>query len=942
MRRPAIVILFIFFLFEAYGQADSLISRPSAADSIAFSERVFSGELDISGRDSSFIEESDTIFAPSTNEIALDTAKSELPVPKNDILTTINYSAKDSIVFDVLNKKMLLFGDTHIDYGAVTLEADRTVVNWEKRTLHSTFSRDTTGRKKGKPVFSEGQDVYETNEIVYNFKSKRAVIKGVVTAKDGAFMHGDDVKKNEDDELFIRGARYTTCNLEHPHFFIESQKIKVIPGNKVISGPFNLKFREIPTPLWFPFGMFPQPRRKASGIIFPSYGEERVRGFFLRDMGYYFGFSEYVDLKLTGAIYSRGGHSINATSTYKVRYKFNGSFNFSYNKAIGNSGDANEFETNDYSIRWSHRPLTRGNSSFSASVSAQTQSYNVNNNVINQDFNRSINPQLSSNASYTQKFAGTPFNLGLNARHTQNLATGIVSMGLPDLTFNTARQYPLKKFAKKSSSPLTKLNFSHNFVAKNELTNNKLNLGTFSRINVVNKNALSDSIVDFNLSNLDIIYDRAKLGGQHRIPLSTSFNVLKFLTVSPSFNYQEVWYTRELNYTYVPEEEGIRIDTVQGFSRAGSWSSGASVNTRFYGTLFVKGKRIEAIRHVVTPSLSFSYNPDFGDVNRGVYDSVQVDSTGRKVRLSKYEGFAYGSPSGQKSQTVSFSLTNNLEMKVRDLKDSTQEFKKIKVFDNLAINSGYNFAADSFKLNNINWNARTSFFKNAISLNLTGTFDPYTYKLNSKTTSDNGTLTVSQRRLNQYAWNNGQGLGTLSTLNSSINFNFRPKGKGKGKGSNDQGDLNNTDFGNQPDYTDPTDLENSPYGTEDEKAYIRQNPEQYVDFNVPWSLQLRYSVNRRKTGYREAEITQSTSFSGSLGLTDNTQVTFNSGYDFRAKEFTTTRIGVSRDLHCWTMNFSYVPFGRGQSFSLVIRPKSSLLQDLKLERRRNFWDFIGD
>ena len=943
LRRPAIIILFIFSLFEAVGQADSLISKTPVADSVMFSEKPFSGELDISGRDSiPLMNVSDSLINLATDSLNSDTTKIASKTPKNDILTTINYSARDSIVFDVQNKKMLLFGKTHVDYGEVTLEADRTVINWEKRTINSTYSLDTTGRKVGKPVFSEGQDVYETNQIIYNFKSKRAIIKGVVTAQDGAFMHGDDVKKNEDDEMFIRGARYTTCNLGDPHFFIESQKIKVIPGNKVVSGPFNLKFREVPTPLWFPFGMFPQPRRKASGIIFPSYGEERVRGFFLRDMGYYFGFSDYADLKLTGALYSRGGHSLNANTNYKVRYKFNGSFNLSYNKSIGNSGDANEFETNDYSIRWTHRPLTRGNSSFSASVSAQTQSYNVNNNLVNQNFNRSINPQLTSNLSYTQKFSGTPFNLGLNGRHTQNLATGIVSMSLPDLTLNTARQFPLKRFTKNSSSPLAKLSFSHNFVVKNELTNNRLNVnsGAFNSVNVVNKNALSDSIVDFNLSNLDVIYDRAKFGGQHRIPLSTSFNVLKFLTVSPSFSYQEVWYTRELDYTYVPEENGIRIDTIQGFSRAGSWSSGASVNTRYYGTVFVKGKKIEAIRHVVTPSLSFSYNPDFGTVDRGVYDSVQVDSTGRKVRLSKYEGFAYGSPSGRESRTLSFSLTNNLEMKVRDFKDSTREFKKIKVFDNLAMNTGYNFAADSFKLNNINWNARTSFFKNAISLTIQGAFDPYIYKETSRRVSENGTVSINDRRLNQFAWNNGQGLGTLQSINSSVNFNFKPRNN---NGRNDsQSDQNDANFGNQPDFTDPTNLENSPFGSDDEKAYVRQNPEQYVDFDVPWSLQLRYSINRRKNGLQEAQITQSTSFSGTLGLTDNTQITFQSGYDFKAKEITQTRIGVSRDLHCWTMNFSWVPFGTFQSFSLIIRPKSALLQDLKLERRRNFFDFFGE
>ncbi len=928
MGRFALYLLLWLLFFGSRAQTDSLNRSTNRDFPIFQADSISPGindALDVFSVDSALVRQDSVTAAESV-------------APKSTIETTINYKARDSIFFDMQNQRLNMYGETQIVYGSMTLEAERTDVDIERKTINSIYEIDSTGRKIGKPVFSEQDEVYETDNIVYNLDTKRAQIKGVITAQDGAFMHGDDVKKNEKDEMFIRGARYTTCNLADPHFFIESEKLKVIPGNKVISGPFNLRFREVLTPLWFPFGMFPQPKKKASGIVFPTYGEEARRGFFLRNGGYYFAFNDYIDLRVTGDVYSKGGSGLTVNSNYRKRYAFSGTTNFSYNRNVSDDLE-NPLRSSDFWFRWNHRQDTRGTSSFSASVSLGTSTYNENTNLVAQSYRRSISSNYSSNISYSKRFQGTPFSMTLNARQNQNVQTGIMTVTLPDFAFTTSRQNPLKRFFKSSNNPFAKLSFSHNFVAKNELTNAARR--TIGLPAVANENNDAQDTVEFNLENLDRILERSKIGGRHQIPLSTSITLLRKLTLNPNFNYQEVWYTRELDYTYLPEEQAVRVDTIEGFSRAGSWTSGASLNTIIYGTHFFKGNgAVQAIRHVITPSISFSYNPDFSSPSKGVYKRVQIDSAGTERILSKYEGFVYGSPSGRENRAMSFSIQNNLEMKVRDKKDTTGTgFKKVKVFDNLSFSSSYNFAADSFKLSNIRFSTRTSFLKNAISLNFSGTIDPYVYQLNSVTTNTLGKRVVDQTRLDRYTWNNGQGLGQLTSLNTAININLRPRSGGGDK--EEQGRDTRDGLVDDP-FSQMDNFGNTLDDTEfEELQYIQRNPDEYVDFDIPWNARISYSINRTKKGFDDAVIRQTLTFGGSLTLTPKTKISFNSGYDMQKKEFTTTRIGVTRDLHCWGLTFNLVPFGRFQSFSLVIQPNSSLLQDLKLQKRRSFQDFFG-
>ena len=473
---------------------------------------------------------------------------------KRDIETTINYSSIDSIFYDLKTQTIKLYGKSKIDYGDINLEAHEILVDWNEQIIDANYMTDSTGKKVGKPVFTEDNQSYETDKITYNFESRKAKIKGIVTQLDDAYMQGEDVKKNEQDELFIHEAKYTTCNLANPHFHISSKKIKVIPGKKVVSGPFHLKFGNFPTPLGFIFGMFPQPKKTVSGIIMPNYGEEKMRGFYLRDGGYYFAINDNFDLRLTGDIYSKGSYGLTLGTNYKKRYAYSGNLRFNFNKS--KMGDfENPATSNDFSFSWSHTPDSRGKSSrFSSSVNFQTNSYNQNKNLVYSNFNESINAQFNSNISYSKTFKESPFNFSANLRHSQNVQTKKVNLTLPDISYNMSRIYPFKNVGKLGKTAIGKLSISHRFTGKIDLSNGSVG-SSFSGINVINSSNNFSEQIEFNLENINSILDRSKIGGKHTIPISTSFNLLKYFTVSPSINYNEIFYFKKLNYTYIIEYE---------------------------------------------------------------------------------------------------------------------------------------------------------------------------------------------------------------------------------------------------------------------------------------------------------------------------------------------------------------------------------------------------
>ena len=845
------------------------------------------------------------------------TANNEMDstIQKSEIETTINYSAKDSIFYDLKSQKIKLYGNSKIDYGEINLEAYEILVDWNDKTLDANYLTDSTGKKIGKPIFSEGNQSYETDKITYNFDSRKAKIKGIVTQLDDAYMQGEDVKKNEEDELFISHAMYTTCNLEEPHFHISAGKIKVIPGKKVVSGPFHLKFGDVPTPLGFIFGMFPQPKKKVSGLIMPNYGEEKRRGFYLRDGGYYFAVNDHIDLRLTGDVYSKGSYGMTLGSSYKKRYSYSGNLRFNYNKS--KLGDfENPSTSNDFSFSWSHTPDAKGKSSrFSSSVNFQTNSYNQNKNLVYSDFNESINAQFNSNISYTKTFKGSPFNLSANLRHSQNVQTKKVNLTLPDVSYNMSRIYPFKNLGKLGKTALGKISISHRFNGKIELTNGSVG-NSLSGLNILNSSNNFSEQIDFNMDNLNSIIDRSKIGGKHTIPISTSFNLLKYFTVSPSVNYNEIWYFKKLSYNYNELEDGIEIDTTNSFQRAWSYSSAFALSTRIYGTVFFKKGKIKAIRHVISPEISMSFSPDFTKPKFGYYENVQINSEGDTKLLSKYENFLFGSPRIGSSASMNFYIGNNLEMKVVDKNDTISGTRKIKIFDNLSFSSSYNFLADSFRLAPVRFSTRTSFFKRLINLSVSGNIDPYTFKLDSISENSSGIKNVYQRRVDELAYKNNQGIGSLAYINMSLGFRFSAK-----------------DFRSEDE-----EEKDSSFGTREEIDYINSNIAEYIDFNVPWSINASYNLNRRKLGFRDPTITQTLTFSGDVSISEKTKISFRSGYDFKFKMLTQTSINATRDLHCWRINFSWVPFGRFQSYNLSINAVSALLQDLKLEKRSRFFD----
>ncbi len=831
--------------------------------------------------------------------------------PKRDIETTITYSARDSINSDMKQKIIKLYGDAKIKYGTIELEAEEIIIDYVTSTITANGKLDSLGRRVGFPIFKDGGSVYETKDMVYNFKSKRAQITEVVTTQGDGFIHGDLVYKNNRNELFSIGNAYTTCNLAHPHFRIISWKSKAIPGDKIVSGPFYMEFMDVPTPLGFAFGIFPQQRKSRSGILMPTYGEEKVRGFFLKNGGYWFDISDKMKLGIQGDIYSKGSSAMSITSNYRVRYRYSGTFGFNFtNNRLSQNIEDNQ-RTKDFRLTWSHSPQTKGTGRFSASVNAATSSYTTNNVLsLNQAATSSrldqTSRKLSSNVSYSKTFAGTPFNVGINLRHSQDLFTKQVDLPAPDISFNMNNVYPFKK---SSSRVLQNLAFKLTSTATNRITNN------LGKIKNVKETTPTDSIAPFNFQTLPTLFRNADKGVRHSFPLGTSIKVFKYFTLSPAISYDETWYFEKLVWGYNSDSTDVVVQgTQKGFNRIVNYSGSIGFTTRIYGMWVNKNPaaRVKAIRHVINPSVSYAFQPDFSKSSYGYYQHFQVGKT--EVIKSSHEGFIYGSSKAGRTGSIGFSLGNTVEMKVHGTKDSVD--RKISLLNSLSISSGYNLLADSFKLSSFALSANTNVLDGKLNINVGGTIDPYQYILNS--INEKGV--ISQTKISRYVWqdNHPFRIGQLSNINFNFSTNLNPKGRDKDKNTRDKiakADISQTD-----------------------KDYLLRNPEVYVDFDIPWNLRVNYTVAYSKLGYEKSVVTQAIRFNGDLSVTEKWKIDFNSGFDFQSKKFTQSQFGIRRDLHCWQVSLSWVPFGRYQNYNFTIGIKSGMLRDLKLDRQRTFLD----
>lgn len=865
----------------------------------------------------------------SNTQPAADTTRTDslARTRKSDIETTITYSARDSINSRVDRKVVYLYGDAKIRYGQIELMAEEIMIDYEKSTISARGKLDSAGRRVGYPIFINGQEKYETKSIDYNFKNRKARISEVVTKQDEGFLHGQAVMKTNKDELLSVRNAYTTCNLAHPHYQIIATKAKAIPGDKMVVGPFYMAMNDVPIPLGFPFGIFPSPRSSASGIIVPSYGEEKNRGFFLRNGGYFFDISDYIKVTLTGDIYSKGSSALYLNSNYNKRYKYTGNFNFSYS----NNRTSDDIEDNstvqDFRLMWSHTPQTRSSGRFSASVNAASATYNTNNLLL--PSNNPANPRLdnttrklSSNVSYSKTF-GSQFTLGANIRLNQDLTTKQVDMALPDLSFNINNIYPFKQ---SKSMFLQNISTRLSTAATNQITNN---LGPRTYVNSEGKTVTENYIAPINSETLPFLFERARKGVRHSVPLGTSFKILNFFTVSPGISMDELWYFEKLNWGLSNDQKSAVVtDTIKGFNRVFNYSGSVAMTTRIYGTYFFKKKTgIQAIRHVINPSVAMSFQPNFGDPSYGYYQELYLSGSTKPIYKSVHEGFVYGSSRFGESATMSFGINNTVEMKVKGKTDTVA--RKVSLFNTLSISSGYNFRADSFKLAPFSLAANTNVLNDKLSINLSALLDPYKYvTLVSLDPADGGVK--REIRTRQYAWDpytppagyevvdDGFGIGRITSANLALGTNLSAKGRKK--------DAETAEKIGKAAIPDA------------DKQYMLKNPDMYIDFDIPWNLRINYNVDYQHTVNSDPRVTQALRLDGDFSLTRQWKVSFNTGYDFQQNEITQTFITIARDLHCWQVNLSWVPFGKFQSYTFFIGIKSSLLKDLRLNRTRSFFD----
>ena len=720
----------------------------------------------------------------------------------------------------------------------------------------------------------------------------------MATQQGDGWLVGGSVKKMPDNTINIQHGKYTTCDeLDHPHFYLAMTKAKVIPGKKVVTGPAYLVLEDVPIYfLGIPEGFFPINMGPKSGLLMPTYGEEYSKGFFLRDMGYYFTMGEHADLALRGGFYTLGSWEASAASRYVKRYKYSGSLNVQYSDVkTGEKGEPDYIKQKNFRVQWTHSqdPKANPGSTFSASVNFATSGYS---RYSATNLNDILATQTNSSISYSKNWAGTPFSLSANMAVSQNSQNKSISVTLPNIVFNVSRIYPFKR-KEKTGKDRWYEKIAMQYTAK--MTNSV----TTTESEVFDRKTL----------------DNMRNGIEHSLPISASFNLFNYINVSPSFNYTEKWYFKKVDFEWNPVLN--KVDTLAadyGFYRTYNYQMSVSASTTVYGMYdFTKKKRdrkIQAIRHTLTPTVGFSYAPDFTDPKYGYYSTYQSDVSGRTNTYSPYAVNAYGVPSSGRSMSMNFSLSQNLEMKVLSKRD-TSGVRKIKLIDELRISGSYNFLADSMRLSTIPVSFRTTLFNN-FGINLSATLDPYR-------------VTPEGKRYNKLFFP-----GRVLSTGWSFGYTFKSRQDRSDPAINDITSL-------PPEYMNPF---YDPYGRMDPVLRRQYMAQSYYDFSLPWNFGFNYAVNysisyvnNGTTGYRK-NVTQTIGFNGSLNLTPKMGVTFQGGFDIMKKKLTTSSISISRDLHCWQMSFSWIPFGFHRSWSFNIGVKASSLADLKYDKSESMYD----
>ena len=845
----------------------------------------------------------DTV-ATDVDTLTLQVADTVRRAKKAGLDKPISGKASDSLYYDLRNKMVYIYEQGDVSYGDMNLKADFMNINLDNKNIYAYGKADTVDGAPvmTRPVFTQGTTTLNMDTITYNIESQRAKIKSIATQQGDGWLVGTSVKKMEDNTINIEGGMYTTCDqTDHPHFYLAMTKAKVIPGKKAITGPAYLVMEDVPIYfLGVPEGFFPLNTGPKSGILMPTYGEEATRGFYIRGLGYYFTLSEHMDLALTGGIYTLGSWEANVRSRYIKRYKYSGNLNFDFSSVkSGDKGDADYIKQNTFKLQWTHSQDAKANpgSTFSASVNLASSGYSK---YSANTLNDMLSTQTNSSISYSKNWAGTPFSLSMNMAVSQNSQTKAISVTLPTVSFNVSRFYPFKRAVKIGKDRwYEKISMSYS----GKLTNS---------VSATESDIFSRQTLD-NMRN----------GVQHTIPVQASFNILNYINITPSFNYNERWYFKKVDRQWNPTTNmAEELDPEYGFYRLYDYTTALSFSTTLYGMWQVREKyknfKLQAIRHTFSPSISFSYAPDFSNQKYGYFKTVQSDSTGRTTVYSPFADNAYGTPSQGRSMAMSFSLSQSLEAKVLSKRDSTG-IKKISLIDDFSISGSYNFLADSMKLSNISLSLRST-FSGKIGINLRATLDPYE-------------VSPEGIRYNKLTWRRGN-LGRIINTGWSFGYSFKSRDNTKQPAIND---INSV----PPEYMNPF---YDPYGTMDPVLRRQYMANAYYDFSLPWNIGFNYAVNysvsyvnNGTTGIRR-NITQTIGFNGSITFSPKMAATFSGGYDIATNKLTTSSISITRDLHCWQMSFSWIPFGYYKSWSFHIGVKAASLQDLKYDKSQSMYD----
>ena len=842
----------------------------------------------------------------------------------NGLNAPVEFASDDSLVYIAPTKQVRLYGNAKVKYENMNLESDKVRMALDSSLVHATGSADTTGKLTGSPVFTMGSDKYESDTMSFNFKTKRGFINNVYTEQEDGFLSSQHSKRDSSGVLYLEHGRYTTCDAPHPDFYIALSRAKVRPGKDVVFGPAYLVVADVPLPLAIPYGFFPFTKSYSSGFIMPSYGDESARGFYLRDGGYYFAINDKWDLKLLGEIYTKGSWGLSAASNYRKRYRYNGSFFFSYqNTKNGDKGMPDYSEQTSFKIQWSHRQDSKANpfSSLSASVNFATTSYerdNLNSMYNPQSYTQSLR---TSSVSWTTNFSSLGMTLSGTTNLSQNMRDSTISLQLPDLNVSVSRFYPFKR--KKMAGKerwYEKISMSYTGHLSNSI-NTKEDL----------------------LFNSNLIKDWSN-GMQHAIPSDLNFTVLKYINVNPSFTFTDRMYTNKVMKSWDEATQTEVADTTYGFYNVYNWSMSLSASTKLYGFWLpsrkIFGDKIQAIRHVLTPQVSFSYAPDFGASRYGYYATYQKTDADGNVTLqeySPYTGSLFGVPGKGKTGNISFDLSNNIEMKVKSDKDSTG-FRKISIIDELGLSMGYNMAAKERPWSDLSMRIRLKWWKN-YTFNMTAVFATYAYEL-----SENGTPYVGTHT----EYSRGR-FGRFQGMSQNFSFTLTPEKlkklfSGGDKDDDDDDYRDNDDTGVETNIDD--DMINAQRGARKQSAGKAETDEDgYMKFSMPWSLTVGYGVTMRENtaGKFNTEsmrypykFTQTLNFSGNVRLSDGWNISFSSGYDFEEHDISMTTASLQRDLHCFNMSCSVVlaPY---TSYNFSFRCNAATLTDaLKYDKRSGY------